>query len=413
MNRTSKIFLVLLLCALPSLRAEGADGFFQKLVYSLNTPSKVFDSLYVYRLDNPWTVSLNGDLIWTGINLHRVNGIVSEDHEGNDFQITSFLDRQFFKKIGAGFSLGSLALGYTAEIDRHGTKRNKYLNFSFLRPRFGVSFQYYTIHEYLDGYVIDTALPDEQFPFRSWEPGLMRNMVIDGFYFFNPEHFSYMATTGRNTIQRRSAGSWVASVCYTQGEFKYNLTDGIVLEFPDNLGKIRTGALAIGGGYSFNWVPYHRAPNGHSTKGFRNLTINATLLPRVTLYNHVHLTKYSYIDEIEAMRRYEKEYGPVKTEEDFENMERIVWQYERDSAQEDETLRSSRFFHPTLNLSARTGFIFSWERFFICATTVFNRYSFRDMEVLQPDPDYGFHYKSTIRGNFFDVTTRVQLNIRF
>jgi hypothetical protein len=43
--------------------------------------------------------------------------------------------------------------------------------------------------------------------------------------------------------------------------------------------------VAFGGGYSFNLVPYHRQPTGDRDKGLRNLTINATVLPMVTLFN--------------------------------------------------------------------------------------------------------------------------------
>ena len=50
--------------------------------------------------------------------------------------------------------------------------------------------------------------------------------------------------------------------------------------------SLQTSAqVAFGGGYSFNLVPYHRQPTGDRDKGLRNVTINATFLPMVTLFN--------------------------------------------------------------------------------------------------------------------------------
>ena len=372
------VVTALLVCALPSLRAQ-EEGFFRKLNRKLTTPSRVYDTSYVYQLDLPGVVSPAADLIWTGINLHRDVSIQKVGGEEELYYIENHLSRELFEKAGVGISYGTLAFNYTFELNRHDTRRNKYYNFSFIRPRFAVNFRYYHIHEYLAGTLVPVDTPSASVDFTSQDPGQMRHVVIDGIFFFNPEHFSYLATTGRNVVQRRSAGSWLATACYSQGEYKYDKSDGVVQEFPDHIGRLQTGAFSFGGGYSFNWVPYHRAPHGDSVRGFRNLTINATLMPRISLYDHVLVTQYK---------------DPAKSRE---------WEVSKDH----------NFFLPALHLSAHAGFIYSWSRYFICATADFERYGFRKLETVSHEASDGRNYKTLTRGSFYSVTTRIQFNVRF
>ena len=407
------VLTALLFCALPALQAQENTGFFRKIHNKLTTFNKVYDTTYVYQVDLPRVVSPTADLIWTGVQVHRDIFYTEETNPQNfDFllSVETNLARQLYEKAGVRFSYGSLTFGYTFELDRHGTVRNKYNNFSFVRPRFGVSFQYYKVHDYLAGTARIPDLADLTLDFESTAPGQLRHLVVDGFYFFNPGHFSYLATTGRNVIQRRSGGSWMASVCYTQGEYKFDLADGIVHEFPDHIGKFQTGAVSLGGGYSFNWVPYHRDARGVHLKGFRNLTINVTCLPRASLYNHLFVTEYDYPSLEEATRMYEREFGRLPSDEELNTG---LEDYRLSKGREDETARDFSFFQPRLNLSAHVGFIYSWDRYFICATADFDHYGFRPLETVTWDEDDNWYFKTVTWGNFYDITARIQFNIRF
>ena len=407
------VMTVLLFCALPALQAQERTGFFRKINSMLTTLSKVYDTTYVYQADMPFVVSPTADLIWTGVKVHRNISYAQETDPENYEDLMSVetnLARRHFKKAGLRLSYGSLALGYTFEIDRHGTERNKYTNLSLVRPRFGVSFQYYKVHEYLAGKVYVPNLSDLLLDFTSEAPGQMSHLVIDGFYFFNPGHFSYLATTGRNVIQRRSGGSWVASACFSQGEYKYDLADGIVLEFPDHIGKFRTGAFSVGGGYSFNWVPYHRDARGVHLDGFRNVTLNFTVLPRVSIYNHLFVTEYEYPTLTEASQMYVQEFGHLPTDEYLDS---ALYDYRLSKAWEGETARNFKFFQPTLSLTAHIGFIYSWDRYFICATADYDRYGFRALKTITLDEYDNWYFKTVTRGGFYDITARIQFNVRF
>lgn len=404
------VLTALLFCAFPALQAQ-EDGLIRKLGRKLTTLNKVYDTTYVFKLDMPVVVSPTADLIWTGINLHRD---ISYRAGTGDFQGLSTVDthlaRRLFEKAGLGLSYGSLAVGYTVEIGGNGTRRNKYNHFSFVRPRFGINFQYYRIHEYMAGVYRIPDIPDFEMSLESREPGQMRHLVVDGFYFFNPERFSYLATTGRNVVQRRSGGSWIASVCFSQSEYGYNRTDGIVLDLPDHVGVLRTGALSLGGGYSFNWVPYHRDPRGEGLDGFRNLAFNLTFVPRFSLYNHLFVTQYGYPNPDEAAKMYQKEFGYLPDEK---NLGTVLYDYRLEKAWTGAPSREYSFLKPALILSAHAGFIYSWKRYFICLTADFERFGFKGVETTSLDSYDNLLYKTVARGSFYNVTTRVQFNVRF
>ena len=127
------VLTALLFCTCPALQAQ-EDGLIRKLGNMLTRLNKVYDTTYVFKLDMPGVVSPTADLIWTGINLHRD---ISYKEGTGDFQgfstVDTHLARRLFEKAGLGLSYGSLAFGYTVELARNGTQRNKYNNFSFPR----------------------------------------------------------------------------------------------------------------------------------------------------------------------------------------------------------------------------------------------------------------------------------------
>ncbi|MBR3285099.1 MAG: hypothetical protein IKI70_02340, partial [Bacteroidales bacterium] len=55
--------------------------------------------------------------------------------------------------------------------------------------------------------------------------------------------------------------------------------------------------VSFGGGYSYNFVPFHRQPYAEREKGLRNLTINLTFLPMFTFFNQFTNTSYGLTEE--------------------------------------------------------------------------------------------------------------------
>ncbi|MCR4859203.1 MAG: DUF4421 domain-containing protein [Bacteroidales bacterium] len=380
--------ILTILCLTAPLLSAQQTGWLGRTVRSvskaLTTPSRTFDTTYVYQLETPWVVSLNLNLISTGFGMQT--DISSPSTGEATTRVTSHLRQPLYQKVGGGLTYGSLRVAYGAEIAPRSKARNKYNRVVFIRPRFGVSFQYYKINDYLDGET--RSLESTQAAptgFSSQYPGQMRSLVTDFFYFFNPDRFTYAAVTNLNLIQRRSGGSWMATVRYSQGEFQFDIRDALVQESRDHIGRLRNGELTLGGGYSYNWVLLHRSPNGRSFKGMRNLTLNATFVPALSVYSHQHATPYLYPTADAGLT------GDVT---------------------EGKEVRNYRAF-PGLNLAARAGISYSWDRFFLCSTVTFNRSYFRDVQGHSVDGQTHNQYFTRTGGTFYDLSACLQFNVRF
>jgi len=358
------------------LGAQGT-GWLARLRDRITGPDPVFDTTYVYPLRQAWVASLAGDLILTGM---ETRSDIFRQGDGSAAHLSGHLRNRWSGKVGGGLAYGPLQLIYTTDAAAPRGQRNKYSRIALIQPRFGVSFQYYTIHDHLDGTASGFAGAGVT-PFSSQYPGEMRSLVADAFYFFQPEHFAYAAVMGRNLIQRRSGGSWLLRAAYSQGELRYDLRDALVRESHDHVGRYRTGDFSIGAGYSYNWVPLHRSPHGWDSRGLRNLTLNLSAVPGVSIYNHLHSTAYSFADP--------------------------------DHPVEGKTRRNYHFGLPGITLAARAGLSFSWDRFMLCSTVTWNRSSFRGIDSVTLDEQTRQRYETRTGGTFYDITARMQLNIRF
>ena len=95
--------------------------------------------------------------------------------------------------------------------------------------------------------------------------------TIKGFnlyYIFNHRRFSYPAAFSQSTIQRRSAGSPLLGIGYTQhsldvnwGELNKVISDRLGSQVPTNpidstlmFSEIKYTDISISGGYAYNWV---------------------------------------------------------------------------------------------------------------------------------------------------------------
>lgn len=377
--KSARLILLLLCCSLSPLVQGQESRWASRTWQKITGPNKTYDTTYIYHLNTPWCVSFNADLIWNDMSLQSESSVLG-DPDSDVLHINHRLACNFFQKVGFGASVGSVYASYLIEIKQAGSRRNRYLNLSLVRPRLGVSMQYYNIFEFLHTSYFFNGAPERVYDVPSQVPGHLRHLVVDAFYFFNPSGFSYDAVRGRNHIQVRSGGSWMALARYSLEDFRYDPKDPVVLEFFDHIGQYLTGAVSLGGGYSFNWVPLSRLPDQEKDKGLRNLTVNLTLLPYVSLYNHIQTTEYKSTGPGSAS-------VPAKPHQGF--------------------------LHPTLNFTARAGFSFSWDRFCLCATANLNRLGFRGLETVSPDEFQHQRIVTRTRGDFYDITTRIQFNVRF
>lgn len=96
-------------------------------------------------------------------------------------------------------------------------------------------------------------------------------------------------------VQRRSAGSFLVAAKYMYGNFQMDASDKVLVSLVNGLARFETSQFSLGAGYSFNWVPYHRdAVSPHDLRGLRNLTVNVTAVPMLTLLNAITSHQYAY-----------------------------------------------------------------------------------------------------------------------
>ena len=375
-----KILVALLaLCFTTALSAQnyGRLAGLAMQVASRFLPERSRDSSYVFKPQMRWSVGLENTLIRTDVDL--TSDITVTDYtlptESTVHALfeTSPQDR-LYKKVGGYVAYGSIKLGYGVEVGKKSPGRNKYFSLSLSRPSFGGSVQYYKIHEYIDASLAIDGL-DEPYLFPSDYPGLLRNMAIDAYYVFNNKRFVYNATNGGTLLQRRTVGSWMLAARFLQGDIALNQDDELFLSITSGLSKYGTQQAMLGGGYSVNWVPLHRNPeNPRNGKGLRNLTLNATLLPMLSYYNHI--------------------VSEAKTEQGG-------------------TITTRFNGNLSLAVTAKAGLGFSWDRYFLNAMVIYNHFGFKNASNTVWQDDGNTRNDIDTKARFFDLTAKIQFSVKF
>ena len=199
------------------------------------------------------------------------------------------------KKIGLEAGYGKLNLGYGVEVGHRSASKKRTLAFNILGQSWGVHMKYYKISNPFNIALTIGNEGDENYlhnDYHSDQLASMRSFTLDGYYVFNNKRFAFPAAYKKSLVQRRTAGSWMLTARYMQGDlinspeasiFSYNLLD-----------CFSTMQASVGGGYSANFVLWHKDPNGTHDKGLRNLTLNLTAMPVLTLFNYLKTTEYEY-----------------------------------------------------------------------------------------------------------------------
>ena len=281
-------FLVLL----PS-GAQEKKGFVGSIMDRFTAPSRELDPNAVYQPSPRWTFALTGDIHQAGISQKNMFDITSmrEDEDGEVYYeevpstLTSKLIGNVDKAVGFQAGYGNLSIALSKQLRKDDSDRN--FSFDYQSAGHAIQVQFFNLSHPVD-YQLTVAEPGHwsyhQMEEETDKPGRLRAFIVDAFYAFNRRTFAYSAAYKGNLFQKRSAGSWMFGSKLILGEFSID---------PDETISIITGGVArqtstqvsFGGGYSYNFVPLHRQPYADRDKGLRNLTINLTFLPMVTLFN--------------------------------------------------------------------------------------------------------------------------------
>lgn len=358
---------------LKELAHQGPREWFDWGVNYVTAPNAKLDSNYIYQTPRLWTIGPHVDMIHTGMSLNSDIADIS-DKEEIRATLTNTLRSRLYTKVGASISFGSIRLSYGVEVGRKSAERGKYTSLGISARQGGIQLTYYDVSEYVDGVLkIDLEGEPVTINYTSDAPGRMKDLMISGMYIFNSTRFDYGAVYSGRVLQRRSAGSFMASARYMRGDITFDIDDIVTRVLLNENGRYVFNQYSVGGGYSYNWVPYHRDGDARG-RGVRNVAVNLTLMPQLTFVNYIDM--FSYSDDDPGRRTRVK--GRLG-----------------------------------LNYIGRAGVSFSWNRFILCSSVSYNRFMFRGAGSTQSYDDSKETYSVESSCLFHDMTANVQLKIRF
>jgi hypothetical protein len=289
LNRALLTFAATALFLVP---ARAQENGFRAFIDRIAGPSPELDPEAIYQPKPRFHFALTGDvrqanmeeekLFKVGVGHFDGYNIISEEIPA---RISSFLSSDLDKAVGFQAGYGNLSLALSKKIKGQG--KDDYFSFDYLSAGFAVQVQYFNLlqpvtYRYTMGEEGHWAYLDQEGTTEN--PGNLRTFIVDAFYAFNRRSFAYSAAYKGNLFQRRSAGSWMFGSKLILGDYGIDPSETIA-NWAGQQSLQTSAQVAFGGGYSFNLVPYHRQPTGDRDKGLRNLTVNATFLPMVTLFN--------------------------------------------------------------------------------------------------------------------------------
>lgn len=374
MKRKFPLVLVLICCA-GSARAQNLPPILQEgwnRIMKMTEPNKNQDPDFVLQPTPKWSVTLEGNGIRMGADLHsdiRVTDLSLGNSRTYNGTMETGMQKRLYKKIGAGVSYGGLGLSYGVELGRRKEEKNKYFSLGTIGTFYGARIQYYKTHEFVEGTLdIDDTAPVS---LLSEYPCQARDLTMDAFYAFNKKQFTYSAAYVGKLVQRRSVGSWMVASKFLQGDFSFDPNDRLLISLLNGLNRYSTLQFQLGGGYSYNWVILHRDPEDLQTcKGLRNLTVNATALPMVSLFNYIHTQQSG---------------GP-------------------------KTRYAGR---PAFSPTVRCAVSYAWDRWHVHVLASYNRFGFHGTDTEIRENNGVLRTNVHTRGVFYDLTAQVKVSARF
>ena len=312
-----------------------------------------------------------------------VNFSIKMDETETFNGISSFdLSETPCKKVGIGVSYGNIGVGYSHEIGPPSATNKRSFDFNIIGKAWGLGANFFKIsNPFISGLTLwdnedETLIQDE---FTAKEMASLRSIAIDGYYVFNNKRFAYPAAYKMSLVQRHTAGSWMLTARYMQGDL-YNSPEAAWDSY-NLLDCFSTMQASIGGGYSVNFVLWHKDPIGPRDERLRNLTINLTAMPVLTVFNYLKTTAYEYDEN--------SEYSGKEVSK--------VW------------------CRPVPNYIGSAAVSLTMWRFYFSAQYTYNRFYFRSRDAFNASqmdiPDYVDDIN--FRGTFHDWMLKVMLYYRF
>ena len=279
-----------------SLQAQ--EITFWHKVNSFLTKPAVVDTMFIYQPKPCFSLGLFTTGQKAGFDTD-VNFSIDMGDDGSFDGISSYsLSENLCKKIGFEVGYGNVGFGYGLEVGPRSAQKKSAFAFNIIGKSWGIRLNYFKItNPFISGLTVGNEgdefyLHDE---FVSEEMASLRDFTLDGYYVFNNKRFAYPAAYKMGLVQRRTAGSWMLTARYMQGDL-FNSPEASWDSY-NMLDCFSTMQASLGGGYSVNFVLWHQDPLGPRDEKLRNLTVNLTAMPVLTVFNYLKTTSYKYDEE--------------------------------------------------------------------------------------------------------------------
>lgn len=240
-----------------------------------------FDSADVMGADT-FYVQLPQQKFMAYVNTGLSNSTLNLTFENKAFNPPIEFSGELHSKIAQSVAFGmwyrGWGLSYTRDLHRHGDTEFMY---TFYGKRYGVEFRVHNSKNY------SGTLDDDSDIFNiDVVPGRFRQQLyLANFYWiFNNKKFSLPAALSQTVIQRRSAGTWLATFNYYRSSIRPKLTNQsnnsyVVMTFDAE--KLSSTQLSLGGGYAYNYV-----------FGDEHCLLHASAMPTISVWhrNRVYST---------------------------------------------------------------------------------------------------------------------------
>lgn len=345
----NKLLILLLFFTAISAEAQKLNEYKQMGIRMLNKKNDV-DSTYIYQPPARFSFALTNKLQQVGFNaladFKFLETLPSESR--------SSLKERIYKKVGFEVGYGSFSFGYDVEVGRTSAHKKRALSFGSQGIKWGARISYLALENTIES-TLSIGNPGSFFHYdtvgTSDYYSRLYNISLDGYYVFNKKKFAYNATSSVSGVQRRTAGSWMLT-----GRFMWSDLDCE----EDMIGLFESYSaiqLALGGGYSVNFVLWNRDEVNNDDRTVRNITLNLTAMPVISLVNFMQTE--AYIEDVQFYDSTEFDVKTLKTSN--------IWCY------------------PMPNMIGSAGLSMTWGRFYFTTILNFNWFYFRSQDAVNPN----------------------------
>ena len=341
--------------------------------------SKV-DARYIEVPQRPWRIILRPKM--SDIDVVSDNENVLSAMESVHMKLD--LDTRPVASLGVWIGYRGLGFSYAYKLQKNGGT-NFTINSS--GARFGLNMRYHDLstdkaHFLLEGTADGEYVKGMDDDVRFTKAIKVSTFYLNGYYVFNGRRYSQAAAYNQSVVQRCSAGSLLLGATLVASMVEMaEKENALILEMGKCPGRISLGQINVGLGYGYNWVPA------------RGWVVNAMVMPTLSVYDRIKRTHFTsnytmmtdpselpdvgdygtWDPEKRQWANGEKQQPVLVVGDGDDEVEVKDWKSDVDLWEAHTDSHASAF---KLNVDARIGVAYCWDRFFISANGQFNHFSY-------------------------------------